>query len=470
MNAKTLVILLVFLTLSGIAFYLTRDQVGVDVPDNSDHASADLEGRTIVPENMLTSSLSRIGINDPDEYGALTIDRSDGKWTLLSPHQFPARTQAIDELLQLLAGLEGVEIDESHDPLGHAVGLVTSNHDEVLLTLGPRLGGGRAVVFIKRSGETRTYNASNSLHDYLLGLDFKTFCARKPPRLLMPDIRTVRIETPGDSSILHQVDGTWWIGDGTRAERALEQAIPNHPGVSSYFALFESIEVLDVQTYSDREELAKFGLDKPLISARFTPISQNNPEWGWQLNVGTPAQPQDQTRFVSFGWFDDPIPAVFTVATPIALAFAQDAEAFRDPRVIAMPVAMIESMMLRFADGDESRIDLANGKVPLLDAVRGEQRELSVVRTAEQLKRIADARAQGYVPIDSTSHHTLVAVTLKPRLLDDDESFTICVDPESKADKPTVLIQRGKESIALRVPKEAVAGLLDPESLVAPPR
>lgn len=475
MNPIALVILLIVLALSSIAFFLTQKGSGVSPGGGHGNPATGLKDKTIVPAGMLSNALSRISIDNPGRQSPLTVDVKDGRWNVFVPHPFPAKTRAIDELLGLLAALEGTRIDGQHDMLGDSVGLVTRANIEMRISLGPRLGGGRGILFFEDSRGTTTYNASDALHDYLDQLDPASYFDDKLPQLLMPEIRQVRIETPDGKSMLNQIEGKWSIGQGRQAERALAQGIPNHPGVSDYFALFEAAEALEMQTYSREQGLAKFGLDKPLISAHFTPATQKHAEAGWRLNVGVPADPQDQTRFISFGWFDDPHPAVFTVATPVALAFSQRATAFRDPRLVSTPASLIESVKF-FKPGQKwahLSVDFASSGTTTLTSLRagGQFGGLSVEMAPPAAKTLLNVlttpTAEAYTAPAIESLNPLMRVELQPRLGAEAESLAIFADPESEADLPTVLVHRENEPVLLRIDRATAESLLDPAELLA---
>ena len=131
------------------------------------------------------------------------------------------------------------------------------------------------------------------------------------------------------------------------------------------------------------------------------------------------------------------------------------------------PVTLVESIALKLPDGTTQTITLPASEPPQWTAGNQAPRTLSGELVVGMLKQMANARAMAYVPTKLGEWEALVSVLITPRLGEKPERFTVYPDPESDPAQPTVLVHRGKESVALRVPRAAVAGLLDPGTLMA---
>ena len=316
--------------------------------------------------------------------------------------------------------------------------------------------------------EVSFYNADDTLHAYFEKLDLFTFNMRKIETPLMPETARIEILSDGSESVLVQQDGRWTIGEGEHAERALAMQLGENAGLNNYFSLLDLIDIKAFHAYDRDGGLASYGLDKPLITARFVPIDgePNNRAVGNMLRVGVPADPEDQTRFVTYGRATDSNPAVFTIDSKLALAFGQDATVFRDPRITTIPTTLIDSIDLAYPNDTPQQIVMKPGRTPKWH-IGDQQSDLSVNRVAAALKRLADARAIDYVPAQLDDWQMQASLNLKPRLGREAESLVIYTDPQSSENETTLLVQRGKESVALRFPIESISGLLDPATLQA---
>ena len=490
MNPKTTAILVVFLLLAGVAMLLTRGGINPDSTgqekDGNQHAAV-----PILPPAAFETTLDAIDIRpdgDDRTIGTdLYLQKIRGQWEVVDPGLFNANTNAIDHLLALLSGLEGKVTQKHYDKVSPiqpddrigTEGVIPQDPPRLVLhhadlsrwkiTLGPRLGAGRAVLFVSLSDDDeRTFIATDALHDYIDVFDQDPFYAKRFDPPLMTEVARIEINTPEGQSALVQESGRWWIENENGLERALEASLPGHPGVKNYFALLESISLLDKQTNNPANGMASFGLEKPLIVARFIPMGQDasDPNNGYEVVVGTPADPSDQTRYISNGNAGQGAHPVFTTDSNSALALAQSATMFRDPRIIATPSMLVASIRLKFSDGSSRAIDLPSGKKPVLHESDGDRRELPIDRVAFAVKQLTDARAVQYVPTRHTGWDELVSVRITPRLEGEPEVFTVYPDPETNETSPTILVHRGKEPVALRVPRSVVTGLLDPSTLL----
>ncbi|MBX2850986.1 MAG: hypothetical protein KTR15_04475 [Phycisphaeraceae bacterium] len=490
MSPKTVVILVVLLVFAGAAFMLTRPSTELPT-DVQNPQSNDAQ---LIPAEALGNTLNAIDLG-PDGFGrdastSITMVRIRGQWEVNYPNPFPAETRAIDELLEQLASLEGQVTEEHYHKVPHikpedlvgVEGVIQADPPGIVLhndasqaweiTLGPRLGASRAVLFIETpDGIKTTFHTTDALHDYFEVFDPDVYYAKSFDPPLMPEVGRIEITTPEGHSVLVQDKGRWWIEHEGGRERALEIGLDGYTGINNYFNLFKAAELIEKQTHYPTNGMASFGLEKPLISARFVPLGEDpgEPSNGYETHIGTPADPQDQTRYISNGYAGKATHPVFTVDTKIALAFAQDATAFRDPRIIVTPTALIDAIMLidsKLGNAD-SFIKFYPDHAMLMRGVSGGGTKLGLAGVTDMLTALSNMRATEYVSLPSGDAELIRTVVIKPKLQGEAEVFDVMLDLRSDQDELTVLIRRGKEPVALRVPRSAVAGFLDPASLVA---
>ena len=486
MNAKATIILLIVFAVAAAALLL------VDTGDhqNTGTTEDDKNKQAIIDPDTLGPALYQIAFDlDADGEGDdLVLARVQGRWKIEVPHAFPARNSELDKVLKTLAELEGTPTDEATIP-SHPIGITIGHGDKrYSLWLGKRLGSGQAMVYRQVQGKTQGYLTTDTLHDLLANLNPSLFYAKSFDPLLMAEIKEVRINTPESEAVLLQDNDLWQIAYGDKTERALTQNIPGHHGVRSYFELFRRVELTEQQAYLGKQELSKFGLDKPLITVRFVPVLEDagQSETGWVLKVGVPADPDDTMRFVSFGWSGDPTPAVFTVATPYALSFGKDSAAFRDPRIVTTPIALIKSLemidptrpfympeleatlylkskhVFSFQHDAKARAKFVTNQKDEVDGWI----EISERPVKQMVEALVSARAVDYVILQADELKPLKIVRLMPRLGEGIETFRIYTDMDSVPDKPTVLVQREGEPIALRIAFDEVRHVLDPGFLM----
>lgn len=461
MNLKTTIILLVLLALGVAALLLTR--TGEDGPNIPTPGATDSEAQHVLTADELGLQLKTIQFH-PGFDRPLHLQRQAGRWRITSPQPFPANPQAIDEVLSRLAELRGTPTDENFGPEPDQPALVFGDGEqETTIWLGKRLGGGRAGIAVRKRNSTQNYVVQDSLQELFDNLDTRLFYDSKIDPPLMPDTLRVEIVAQGKRSALEQVNGRWWIGSDPPRERALARGLPKHAGVNNYFELIRTIQIKRHIGYDDANNHAAFGLDRPLIAIRFVPIADTNPTR--VLNVGVPGDPTDQTRFVSFGRADDPHPAVFTVDTPTALALGQSATAFRDPRLIATPSALIESISVTTPDDNTHQLSFnTDGTAEL---IRNQDDPVTLQHPAPAMltTSLYDARATDYLSQPPPGAEPILTARLTARLNGEPESFTLYTDPQADADNPTVLVRRSDESVLLRVERNAVEALIDPDLL-----
>lgn len=464
MNPKTVAILLVLLAVAVVILLSPQFMTPSGEPryDTSQDVPA-------IPDTFLGSKLTKITI--PAKSGHVDLEQRNGQWWVKYPHEFPANTKQINEFLQQISELAVTPpgepitdvIPNSSDPV---VYLANSEEQAYLIRLVRRMGAGRTQIEIESDEVEGLYNANDVLHKVLEELISANYFASSPDALLLPDVRQIEITTDGSTSTLQQVDNKWWIDKPQNSDPALEQGLPDAPGVSTFLELHNTLELIEQQSYPLTDSgLPVFGLNRPLISVTF----KMQDGQAWQLKIGVPADPQDKTRYVSYGPSEAQYPAVFTMDTQTAIAFGQDATVFRDPRIITTPVALIERILLIKDPPDENNaiIIIRPDQILLVDKKSGTPEELDKNRLATMLNDLASARALSFVSLETIEIDLIRTVAIKHKLQGEVEVFKILNDPMSNPDRPTILIRRDNEPTALRVPTDVVAGLLDAKLLIA---
>lgn len=472
MKPRTTIILLILLSLAGSALLLLPR--GTPTPPPTEEGA---ESKPLFDEDQLGPTIAVIRVfaktsKKPD----LVLVKKNGRWWVSSPHLFPAHRPALDKLLTMLAQVQAKPIgeddaaypgDEFH---GRSLTLDYTDRPSIQVSLGERIGAGRARIgpdpglyLNSLVAETDT-----TLHDYFDAFNHADYYAKKIDVPIMPDVESIDLVSLDERSILVQQDDGWFIGEGEDAERALAQGLPDTPGIDQLFKLFDLLELsapLPAGT-----SLSAYGLENPLASITLGPV-RNAPAQADNtitISLGVPADPDDTQRFISVTYDKATPPAVFTAPTQYALLVAQKATRFRDPRIITTPITLIDRVLLfdGLSGGGAQLIKLDQGRATLVTGHSGSGRALDKDRLASLLTALAGARASDYTPLPKDGSQSLQAVAIKPRLHGKDEVFEILADPASNPQEPTVLIRRGNEPVVLRVPREAVAGLLDPMSLV----
>lgn len=473
MNPKTTVILcVVFLLAIAGAIYLSQETKPVETTDvaRSEALNNTSSDKPILDGKVLGPAVKQFIINFND--GILDAKQFDGQWLITRPHQFRCHTPMLDEMLSALGNLQGTVIDQTeldklidqtHDGVGKMLGqpeqVITLNPgvDPIHIRLHQRLGAGRGGITVIIDKQVTYYSADDSLHDFFETIDHYSFYPRSIKPILMPETRRIEIVTGESASVLTQRDGRWQIGEGEEAERALEVQLEQYPGVSNYFALLEAIEIQEFHEYNRDAGIQQFGLHKPLITARFVPMDgkPNNPAVGKMLRIGVPADPSDQTRFACYTSATDSYPLVFTIPTQIALAFGQDARAFRDPRIMITPLTLIESIHI----GSRHHVDTSqiirikpDGSATLTHQQSQRFRELNPRKLSAAIKQLASARALDYLDMNARAISQINSFTIKSKLSDATEIFSTYRDPDVPATGPrTILVLRHTDSRLLRV-------------------
>lgn len=475
MNLKIVLILLGLLVFAIAALLLTQDD-RVAKPTHTDPTTHDRSttddkaaAQPLLTEQELDARLNRIAFDLGPAGRPFVLSRTSGKWRVEKPHDFSADPGVIDELFAVLSGLEGKPIDAAPPSTNESLKLTLRLGDETIqLRPAGRLGGGLAVITVVRGTKKQHYAADDTLHDLFDALEPTVFYAMALDPPLMTDIGQIQITSHGVSSSLTQSKGQWWIGEPANQLRAWEQGEANYPGVNDFFELLRTIQIVEHRSYTTQKgsaDLARFGLNRPQHQAVLIPhdADPSGPASGWAIRVGVPADPADQTRFVSFGRANDPHPAVFTVASPFARAIGQPATRFRDPRLIATPPTLIASVGLRLPEQPEQTITFnRDGSADLSTAGQDNPIKLPAIRSATLLERLAHARALTSIEQGLEDHPLIKRVDLTSRVGGASESFTIYRDRESRAEQPTVLIRRGMEPVLLRVSRVSVELLIDP--------
>ncbi len=465
MNLKATLILLVLFALAVAAYLLTRGGAASQPPAKPGEAARDRLDTALLDPNWLGSELQGFTLRK-DGRDVVTLEKQAGQWRITHPHAFPADGRAVDELLSLLASLTGVANTEQ--PGGALASRVLSlhtaeQHEAIRLNMQEHLGAGRGSVLVSGPDGSSVYRTEDTLHKLFESLDARVFFAKSLDAPLMATTDRVQFTHADRASLLVQQEGRWWIDLGEQRQRAWDKGETGRPGVGDYFELIDAIQIIEHQPYDPAAGLAPFGLDRPLI--RVTLVPQGAPDSNTkEIRVGVPADPGDQTRYVSYGTAGDPRPAVFTVDSRFALPLGKNATDFRDPRVTDTAVALIGGIDLNAPDAEPSSIIFHGDEVGPRIHHGAVSAALSAKRCEDMLQRLTNARALAFIPIDP-GWKPVLNVVIHPRLSDEPQAITVYSDPESSADQPTVLVQRSNETVSMRIDQSAVEGLIDPSQI-----
>ncbi|MEM6257247.1 MAG: hypothetical protein AAGI37_02905 [Planctomycetota bacterium] len=472
MNPKTVIILVAVLGVAVLAYLLTQRGESVPNPNSPEQTSDSRDtDPPLLTEDVLGNTLRSITFDSGVHGTLLNLERIEGSWWVTKPSRFKANPAVIDELLTQLGGLTG------RPAAGGPAGLVPDSPglflshglDVTQLFFNSRLGAGRAAVTVIQGPLTTDYNATDMLQDVFDELDIDRFYAKSFDPPLMPEVGRIDIDTPDGSSTLVQDEGSWWIEHESGLERVLETGLPGYPGVQDLFELFQA-ELIEKQSDNPASGMASYGLNAPLISARFTPV-RKDPGQAYEVHIGTAADPDDQARYVSNGSVGQAMYPVFTMATEVALAFGQDATVFRDPRITDLSPTLIEKIDTKPPPKEniplrEQIILMDSDSGPALLDESKKRQPVSIRAYEDMLLGITTPQAIAYIPYSETQYIKLRVVVIRSKLGLDTQSFGVFRDPQSSPSQPTMLIRRGLEPILLRVSEESVAPLLDPSTLL----
>ncbi len=468
MNLKATLILLVVFALALAAYLLTRGSTSSttgtgNTTDNNTQASG-----PILSTSDLGPALSRITFVLGEDGVRLELARIDGRWRVTKPHDFPADTQAVDELLTLLGNLRGFKSSQPLSPFPDQSSLALSIDNKVIeLRLAKRQGSGRAGLTLVNGSDESHFDADDTLHDLIDQFDQTAFFARKIDTPLITAIGRITFTAEGGESLLIQDAGQWWIGQGADRQRAWDRGIAGQPGVNDYFHLLNTLAVYEHQPYDKSAGLAQFGLERPLIRVRLAPldVSPDQLDTITEIRVGVPADPTDQLRYVSYAKASAPSPAVFTIPTAYALALGQPATSFRDPRITATARTLIQSLTLSAPNQPERVISFKQDGSGLYAV--GDEAPIALDRAtcSTFLDRLTAPQALGYFTEPADQLSLILRVRLDKRLGQAAEQFAIYQDPATTAEKPTVLVRREAEPVALRIDRSVIEPMLNPNLL-----
>ena len=463
MNPKTTIILLiVFAFVCGALLMLPT---GPQPPPIEE----DVSSKPLYLDDELGPSVAVLRIfTSTDRQPDLVLVKKNARWWVSHPHLFPANRRVIDELLSTLAGIQatpvGLETDAQPDDVSGQRGITIEYTDRPSLQIGlsERSGAGRGRIHSRLD----LLETDDTLHDYFDTFRPADFYAKKVDVPIMPEIEKIGLTSLDESSSLIQKDAHWLIGDDQAAERALFEDLPDAPSIKQLFTVLDLLELTDLQPLGT--PLAAYGLEQPIASITLTPLRDAlaQADNDITINLGVPADPGDTLRYVSVSYDKQAPPAVFTASTRYALLLGQSAKSFRDPRIISIPIALVESLVMSYPNRANARLDIGTGKGGTLTMASDGLTAISQQQCASLLKRLSESRASAYIQHRFDEADPLAHVELIVRFGGTGERFAIYRDTQSEPNEPTVLIRRGDESIALRMPREAVTGLLTPSALI----
>jgi hypothetical protein len=468
MNVKVTLSLIVLLALSAAAFFLTQERTSRLASSDPETAEPTKTDRPLHDDAAMSGTLQQVTLREAGQT-LLQLDRIQGRWWVTVPSRFPANIKSVDDLLTSVMQLTGTPRTMSPDNVAEdasiTLGYTQSQRD---YRLGKRLGAGRMAVTIIEGEQQRSYSTDDALRDIFDTLDIASFYTKRFDPPLMAEVGRIEIATPEGESALLQADGHWWIETQLGRERALETPLPGYPGIATYFELFEALELTDLQSSEPANGMASFGLHEPLITARFLnrDDGQSVKPAAYEIHVGAATGATDQKRYVSNGREGQAMHPVFTADTQTALAFAQDATAFRDPRITTTPRSLIGSMAIRNVTGPYTLRFASNGYQTVTSGVGASSAgdNVRTTRLGEKLAlQLSQARASEYVYTDVRDLRPLASVIITGRLDGKTETLTVYSDQG----EDNVLVKTGDESVLRRVNRDAVAMLLDTNFLNA---
>ncbi|MEO0475121.1 MAG: DUF4340 domain-containing protein [Planctomycetota bacterium] len=467
MKPRTTIILLIVLVLAGSLLLLLPK----GTPQRP--TEEDKETKPLLESGQLGSTIAVLRIfASTDDRPDLVLVKKNARWWVSSPHLFPANRSMIDDLLSRLAEIKATPLDDDakigpdDEFFDRGIKLEYTDLPPVEISLGERSGAGRARVSLAFSDDA--VETDDALHGYFDTFNPADFYAKQVDVPIMPEVDRIDFSTIEAESRLVQHEGEWFIGEVEDAERALAQDLPDAPGVSQLFTLFEVLELSEPQAAGT--PLSAYGLEQPLASITIGPI-RNAPAQAddtMTISLGVPADPEDTKRYVSVRYDEGTPQTVFTAPTQYALLIAQDAAKFRDPRILTTPISLISRILLfdERAEANSKLIKIDNELVVLVNEGSGPGQSLNSRLVTGVLTGLANTRAQDYVRLPTDASQLLMTIAISPKIGENDEVFEVWEDVSNETDKQTVLIRRDKEQLGIRVPREMITALLDPTTLL----
>lgn len=471
MTLKTTAILLIVFAAAIGALLLTRGGESNPLSDPLGRSSTDEP--PLIRADQLASDLTSITIDDGLRGVLLKLDKVRGRWWVTKPYPHPADARSIDELLNLIGGLTvdtAADLSDKSSAFAPDASFIKLGYEgrDVLLCIGDRRGAGRAIVTTVRDREVRHHLTQATLNELYDTFDLSVFYSPSIDPPLLPELSRIRFDLPEQASALSQANGRWWIEHADQRERALEISSGDRPGLDALISLVGSIELGPIQPYRTADDLAKYGLDDPLVTVRFEPMpGPGSTQQALTLGVGLPTDPLDERRFISVSQTpidiqsnDTSTPvAVFTAPTAQALALGQPATAFRDPRATSLAAVMIRTLTIDRVDAyrDMPRpttleLSLPPDGAALLAVNGGEPREVSPQRAARALDALVRLRAESFEPIESDLQQPLATLTIQPRLDGETERFNFYRIPaQTPSPRRQLALRRGDEGVLLLV-------------------
>lgn len=472
MKPKTTILLLLLLVIAGGLLLL------LPVGNPPTRSQDETKISPLFNEDQLGPSLAVIRLfvstrEQPD----LVLVKKNGRWWISDPHLFPAHRSTVDDFLAMLAQIhaEPVQDDDPIDPIdpdserhNQSLTLEYTDRPPIQVSLGERVGAGRARIkpgleldFPDLIAETEV-----TLHDYFDTFNRADFYARKAYAPIMPEVDQIDFKTIEGESTLVQHDGEWLIGADENAERALAQDLPEVAGVQQIFKLLKLLDLSNPQPKGT--PLSAYGLEQPLASITLGPLRNAlvQTDKAMTISLGVPTNPDDTHRYIGVRYHRSTPPAVFTAPTQHAMLLAQEATNFRDPRIVEMPASLIASINLKFGEDTSEWIEFPLNKPPIFHRLNSEQVPIPSDRAADLLRALTQTQALAYLPLKPDEWDEWVSATITPRLGGKPEPITVYDDPASTQENPTMLVRRGTEPVALRVPRPSVEGLFNPSTLV----
>jgi hypothetical protein len=289
----------------------------------------------------------RVEVDRPDGKIALTDARDEtakeDRWKLTQPVQADADPAKITELLDRVAELraEGPDVIDKADP--KAYGLDVSGHgsriavelsepkpgDEkarqprkVVLRIGRR-DSDKKKVYVQVEGNPRIDAVAD---DFLKLFDRPALAYRGRRVIDVPVTRltAITVQRPGEQFKLEQVNGAWKLSPPGDAKKLVDADGGKAATLAGDLSRLEAVEF--VNDKPTPEELAKYGLSAPTLTATLTSTDAAKPAKTLQIGNPREGKPEVYAKLADG-------PGVFTVRDSLKTVIDMPSLAYRPPQL-----------------------------------------------------------------------------------------------------------------------------------------
>lgn len=446
MNAKTTIALLVLLlAIGGAAWLLGRPDPATHNPRPADTLNRQ---QLLSPEVINLKRLDRIEITRNGK--AYVFNNTDTGWRMTSPANAPVNPAAITELTTNLAALSYVpgENDEQAtgpDPVAGPAITLDAQGRRITLVAGETLGGGYCRVTLQQNEKQTRHTTEVALHHLLTKLDLTALLANRLDTPTALTAQRVEINSEAGRVVLRREASRWYLGESGTDQRALSTFIDGFTSVPGYLNIPLAADVLRYLPL-ETDNPAAYGLDQPRAVVRYTLTGSGEAGEARtaELRVGSPADNEKKTYFVSYRGPDSDRPVYAVMPWDFAAVLAKSADDFRDPRVMEIQPGLIGQVR---GQGYQQLFSVPNDDSPDLYDVK------------EALKGLYDVRSEKYARTeDVDSAIPIVELRLTSRLNDELLVIRAYDDPNSETHKWVV---RDREAVALYIPEAVLKAFFE---------